>query len=93
MKATFKDGRVEEVVPTVKGTDRVAVIGVGLNDVLVSVTAVNADGTDTTSVAGTLPGDPSLPFSFAGESGSNGSFTAAVATTIAAAYAPTTIKA
>lgn len=93
VKATFKDGRVEEVVPTVKGTDRVAVIRVGLNDVLVSVTAVNADGTDTTSVTGTLPGDPSLPFSFAGESGSNGSFTAAVATTIAAAYAPTTIKA
>jgi hypothetical protein len=90
VKATFKDGRVEEVVPTVKGTDRVAVIGIGLNDVLVSVTAVNADGTDTTTVFGTLPGDPSLPFSFGAESSSGGVFTAAVATTVAPAFAPTT---
>jgi hypothetical protein len=92
VKATFKDGRVEEVVPTVKGTERVAVIGVGLNDVLVAVTAVNADGTDTTSSSGMLPGDPSLPFSFGGESGSNGSFSRSVETTIAPAYVPTTAK-
>jgi hypothetical protein len=94
VKASFKDGRVEDVVLTTKGTDRVAVIGVGLNDVLISVTAVNADGTDTTTVTGTLPGDPSLPFSFGGETGSNGSFSRSVATTIAPAattVAPTTV--
>jgi hypothetical protein len=44
-------------------------------------------------VKGTLPGDPSLPFSFGGESGSNGSFSRSVETTIAPAFAPaTTIK-
>jgi hypothetical protein len=88
VKATFRDGRIEEVVPTVKGTDRVAVIAVGLNDVLVSVTAVDTAGKDATTVAGSLPGDPSLPFSFGGES-SSGGFFAAPATTAAAA---TTIK-
>jgi hypothetical protein len=91
VKATFKDGRVDEVVPTVKGADRVAVIGIGLNDVLVSVTAVNADGTDTTTVTGTLPGDPSLPFSFGDENSSGGGYAAVpVATTMAPAFAPTT---
>jgi hypothetical protein len=88
VKATFKDGRVEEVEPTVKGTDRVAVIAVGLDDVLLSVTAVDANGKDTTTVAGSLPGDPSLPFGFGGES-SSGGFFAAPSTTAAAA---TTIK-
>jgi hypothetical protein len=88
VKATFKDGRVEEVVPTVKGTDRVAVIGVGLNDVLVSVSAVDATGKDTTTVIGSLPGDPTLPFNFGTET-SSGGFFAAPATTAAAA---TTIK-
>jgi hypothetical protein len=90
VKATFKDGRVEEVVPTVKGTDRVAVIGVGLNDVLVSVTAVDAKGKETTTVTGTLPGDPSLPFNFADATSDGGWFAYAPATTVAAAA--TTIK-
>ncbi len=91
VKATFKDGRVEEVVPTVKGSDRVAVIGIGLNDVLVSVTAVDADGKDATTVTGTLPGDPSLPFSFGDESSSGGGYASVpVATTMAPAFAPTT---
>jgi hypothetical protein len=90
VKATFKDGRVEEVVPTAKGTDRVAVIAVGLKDVLVSVTAIDANGKETTTVTGTLPGDPSLPFSFGSESSAGGSF-AVPATT--AAPAVTTTKA
>jgi hypothetical protein len=87
VKATFKDGRIEEVVPTVKGADRVAVIAVGLNDVLVSVTAVDAAGKDATTVVGSLPGDPSLPFSFGGDSSTGGSFAApstAPATTVKA---------
>jgi hypothetical protein len=90
VKATFTDGRVEEVVPIVKGMDRVAVIAVGLNDVLVSVTAVDANGKDAKSVAGTLPGDSSLPFSFGEESGDGGGYSAIAVTT--AAPAVTTIK-
>jgi hypothetical protein len=89
VKATFKDGRVAEVVPTVKGADRVAAIAVGLNDVLVSVIAVDANGKEAKSVKGTLPGDPSLPFSFGEESGIGGEYSAIAATT---APATTTIK-
>jgi hypothetical protein len=84
VKATFKNGRVDEVVPTVSGTDRVAVIAVGLNDVLLSVTAVGANGKDTASVAGTLPGDSSLPSKFGDENSTASTPSAGTVATTAA---------
>ena len=75
VQATFKDGRVVEAEIFGNGTDRVAVIGIGLKDELISIATIGSDGNPIDSITGTLPGDTTKSYDFGGQGAQGGQIT------------------